>query len=511
VGLLAKFFGRTASEGAAFAFGTAAAPALRPIVQEIYNEAWSLYPARPLDPVLAAQAVAKGLLDEATGEAVARQSGFDATQFARMVRAFGEGPGVAIAFQLWRRSLITEAQFEQAAKREELDADFIAALKGARDVLLSPAELANARQQGFVDAGRQHGEAALQGITNERADIQYELSGLPPGIETGLTLWRRGVIDAATFAQIVREGHTKTKYTAVLEELKRVLLPPAVLVALHLKGWISDAEYHTRMELWGFTAADADDYYNSAGRPAAPVQMFQGWARGVDGPDGVPMNEAQFLKGIRESDIRPEWGPMLWGIRYAYPSLFQLRGAVRDGAITPARARTILRYERFEDQDADALVSSWVASTGTGPKGLTAAEVVAEYEGLYLTRAEAVAELQAMGYTAATADSKVEAAEARRAKSHRDAAIRAAERRFLAYRADDTTTRARLTDLQVPPEAQDLLMELWGWEREDKVRLLTPAQIKKAVGSNLMTRADAITELEHLGYDAASAATLLDE
>ena len=36
---LSKFFGRTASEGAAFAAGVAVAPALSPVVREIVNEA----------------------------------------------------------------------------------------------------------------------------------------------------------------------------------------------------------------------------------------------------------------------------------------------------------------------------------------------------------------------------------------------------------------------------------------------------------------------------------------
>lgn len=511
MGLLAKFLGRTASEGAAFAMGTAVAPALRPIVQDIYNETWAQHPVRPVDAGALAEAVASGHITQAAGAAEAALSGYDGDAFGRLVSAAVEGPGVAPAFQMWRRGLLSQAGFEKAAKRAGLEDEWVGALVGLHDVLLSPSDLAMARQQGFVDVGRQHDESARQGVTNDRADILFEISGLPPGIGPATEALHRGFIGDGEFAQIVREGHTKTKYTDLLLRLAVPLLNPATIVNLYLRGWITEATYHGRMAQHGYSAADADDWFKSAGRPAAPVQMFTAWARGVDGPDGTPMDQQQFLKGIRESDIRPEWGPMLWGIRHAYPSLFQLRRAVQEGAITRQRALTILHYERYEDADAAALVASWISSGGTGAKGLTAAEVVAEFEGLYLTRAEAVAELEAMGFTPATAAGKLDAAAARRVRTTRNAAVAAIGKRFLAWRADEAEVRARLVDLGVPTEAQDHLLTLWGYEREDKIRLLTPAQVKKAVSSRLLTDAQALVELEHLGFTPADAQTFLRE
>lgn len=511
MGLLAKFFGRTASEGAAFAMGTAVAPALRPIIQDIYNTTWQQHPVRPVDPGALAEAVASGHVTRAAGAAEAALSGFDGDAFDRLVTTAVEGPGVAAAFQLWRRGLLSQPGFEKAAKRAGLEDEWITALVGLHDVLLTPADLAMARQQGFVTPDQQHAESAKQGVTTDRADVLFEISGLPPGIGPATEALHRGFIGDGEFAQIVREGHTKTKYTDLLLQLAEPLLNPAVIVNLHLRGWIEQPEFYRLMAQHGFTNDRAQQWYLSAGRPAAPVQMFTAWGRGVDGPDGVPMNEAQFLKGIRQSDIRPEWGPMLWGIRHAYPSLFQLRRAVQEGSITRARALTILRYERYEDQDAQALVASWGSASGTGAKGLTPTEVVAEFEGMYLTRAEAVAELEGMGFTTAAAGEKLDAAAARRVRLVRNAAIGAMQKRYLAWRATEAEARARLTDLGVPLEAQDHLLTLWGYEREDKVRLLTPAQVKKAVGSKLLTDAQGITELEHLGFTAADARIFMDE
>lgn len=510
-GLLAKFFGRTASEGAAFAMGSAVAPALRPLVQDIYNATWATHPTRPVDPMTLAVGVAKGKVTPANGAAEAAKSGIDGTNFDRLVAIAGESPGTAIAFQLWRRGVIGEAGFRRAIQREELDAEFVDALIQIHDVLLSPADLAMMRQQGFIDVARQHAESAQQGVTNERADLLFEISGLPPGIEMALEMLRRQIIDAAEFAQIVREGHTKTKYTDELLALRTPLLAAATLVNLYLRGWITQADYHGRMAAHGFNATEADDWYDSAGRPAAPVQMFTAWARSVDGPDGVPMNEAQFLKGIRQSDIRPEWGPMLWGIRHAYPSLFQLRRAVQDGGITRARALTILRYERYEDADAVALVDSWLVGSGTTAKGLTATDLATEYEALWITRASYVAALQQIGYSLDNANAKADAEDARRARLARNSRVELIGRRYIAHGIGRDQTVTELGTANVPARVRDSLLVEWDAMRALTPDALTAAQIKKAFGSALITRAEAVSRLEAKNYDLADANIYLDE
>src|SRR5205823_11989738 len=140
-----------------------------------------------------------------------------------------------------------------------------------------------------------------------------EAAGLPPGWAEGLAMLRRGIITEADFAEIVRTGHTKTKWTPQLLQLRTQVLSASEYATLYRKGWITQGVMNAGGALTGHTPEQMNLLYLSQGRPAAPQQMATAWARGVDGPDGRPMDEAQFLKGIRESDIRPEWGPMLWG------------------------------------------------------------------------------------------------------------------------------------------------------------------------------------------------------
>jgi hypothetical protein len=472
--LLSRFFGRTASEGAAFALGVAVGPVLAPAVRELENTAWSTYTTRPLSPGDAAEIVAEDVALQPWGEAEASLTGVDAERFDKLMQAVRNAPDLGSAFELWRRGLVDDGDFEHALRKARLEPRWIEPLKALKQVLLSPADLAMMRQQGFIDPARQYSESALQGVDQERADLLYEVSGLPPGIETALEMLRRSIITEAEFAQIVREGHTKTKYTDELLALRHPVLSATQAATLRLKGWISAETSYELGALTGYTQEEMDRIYLSMGRPAAPGQMWTAAARGVDGPDGTPMDEAQFLKGIRESDIRPEWGPMLWRIRYLYPSLFQLTRLVTSGAIDAATGAEWARKARYAPEVVTALHDSWAGTATTkGDPHL------------------AKAETQLWNRTHSS---------------------------FLAYESDEATVTATLPLAGVAASAIPAVLERWTAERALIRKTLTPAQIKKAykdVAPNAetgaaWTRDDAIAALIKLGYTGTGAENLLD-
>jgi hypothetical protein len=474
VGFFTKFFGRTASEGAAFALGVAVGPVLQPAVRDLENQAWARYSTRPLSPGDAAEIVAEDVALQPWGENEASLTGVDAERFDKLMQAVRNAPDLGSAFELWRRDLINDGDFEHALRKARLEPRWIEPLKALKQRLLSPQDLAMLRQQGFIDVARQHSESALQGVDNERADLLFEASGLPPGIETGLEMLRRGIVNEGEFAQIVREGHTKTKYTDELLALRHPLLSASIATTLRIKGWIDQPAQHALGALHGFTAEQMDQMYLAAGRPAAPGQMWTAAARGIDGPDGVPMNEAQFLKGIRESDIRPEWGPMLWAIRYLYPSLFQLTRLVTSGEISADTGAEWAHKARYAPEVVTALKASWQKTSG------------------------------------ATADPHIGRAQTQLWST--------AHSSFLAGESTATEARASLTRLGIPGNARDEIMSLWTAERALIRKQLTPAQIKKAykkASKNFATGApwtldDALGALVERGYSLTEANDYLD-
>lgn len=347
-----------------YALGTAAGPSLEPFVQDLANEAWTLNPVKPPTVYTLVRGVAEGHIPDATAREWAHQQGIGDEAFDALVATSHSAPEAGSLFEAWRRGLLTQAEFDTGLTRHGIEQEWWPALHGLRRVLLSPAEAANARQQGFISDSEQVTIAGEQGLTAPDAEVQYELAGLPPGIETALQMLRRGIIDEATFRQIVREGHTKTKYTDDLLAIKTRILTAQQAVDAHVRGWITKQEMYQRGALEGFAQPEMDLLFDIHGRPLSWHQIFIGLRRGgtYDGATGDI--DPAFLKGLRESDIRPEWYNLAWAQRFTYPTAFVLRTLTQDGDITEQQAHDILLFEGWEPSLAATVSAKWATPAG---------------------------------------------------------------------------------------------------------------------------------------------------
>ncbi len=458
-----------------YALGTAAGPALRPFITDLENEAWTLNPVRPPAAVTLAVGVAQGQVNEAKARAWAKETGFGDDQFTALIDIANVGTGAAYAFELWRRGVVDEAGFRRDVKRLGLEQEWIDDLVKLHDVLLSPSDLANARQQEFIDDARMHTEGGEQGYTAERMDLLFKLAGLPPGVETGLAMLRRSIIDRARFAHLVATGHTKTEWTNELLQLQEQVLGASTYAGLHLRGWIDEAAMVSGGKLTGHTQAQMDLLYKEHGRPATAHQVFIGLRRGgvYDGPlTGIPQ---PFIDAIRQSNIRPEWTNILWAGRFTYPSAFVLRALTQGGDLSQAETEQILLYEGWEPTLAATVSTKWA------------------------------------GGTAAVSDSHVSKAETQ-LWSTLHASYKAEE-------IDAATTQQAMSTLGVATTAQPQVLALWDAERALIRAQLTPTQIRKALNNGITnpatgaawTVADATAALLARGYDQADATVFLQE
>jgi hypothetical protein len=506
-----ELLGLTLGEAIAMAAGMATAPAVRPWIQDFANEAWKLHTVHPLAIGDAAEIAAQYRVFEERARHEAAKQGIDPQLMDNLILATREAPALTMLMELWRRDHITEAAFDFGLWKMKIAERFHEPIKATKNTLLSPADLAMMRQQGFIDVARQHRESELQGVTNERADLLFEISGLPPGVETAMEMWRRDIIDRGTFGQIVREGHTKTKYTAALEALKRALLNPATVVNLFLRGWIERGDYHDRMALHGYDAGEADDWYDASGRPATALQMVKGFRRGGRIPGVNNTEEAHVRKAVVQSDIRPEDFDVIWSGRETFPSAFVMRRLVSDGAVTEGEAADILYKNAWPRDLADKAAHSWAVGTGTTSKGLTATDLANEYEARWLTRAQYIAALRELGYSADNAAAKADAEDARRARAARNRRVELIGQRYVKHALSRDQAVAELTASEVPARVRDSLMPEWDAMRSITPDALTSAQIKKAFAKAQITRAEAVARLLAKGYEEADANIYLDQ
>jgi hypothetical protein len=280
---------------------------------------------------------------------------------------------------------------------------------------------------------------------------------------------------------------------------------------LRLKGWITAAESYQIGALSGYDQEQMDRLYLMQGRPMSPVQMYNAWAREAPGPQGGTFEKDDFLRAVKQSDIRPEYGETLWAIRWAYPSLFQLRRLAEDGTLDRAELLDILHKERYQPALAQKIVDGWLTGSGQTSKGLTASDLATEYEARWLTRPQYVAGLKEIGYSQASAEAKADAEDSRRTRLNRDRRIELIGRRYVAHGIGRDRAIAELTAAAVPARVRDTLVPEWDAMRAITPDALTAAQIKKAFKKALMSRVEAIDRLEAKNYEERDAEIYLDQ
>lgn len=443
------------------------AKGLEPRMEEIRQDSWRKSPVAQLDVMTLGLAVAKQLADEGSVADNAAAVGYSEDKLRMAAKVSESAPGVGELLRMLLRGKISQQEAIDGLKRQAIPEEYHAALLELEFLRLSPADLANILQQNVADGFSVDSEAKDIGLTSDRLQVLYRLAGFPPPTEMALMMWRRGIIDQATFDQMIREGRTKDKYIPVLEAIKADILSPATYVTAFLKGWISRDAMNAGVALSGLDADQADLMYKAAGRPAAPGQMYTALARGVDGPDGTPMDEAQFQKGIQESDIRPEWGPMLYGIRYTYPALFMINRLVTAGSITVDTAVDWAVKDRLAPDAVEALRAFW-SKTG-----------------------------------AAKADPYV--------KSAATKLFTAAHKAYVGGVADVSAVESALSLIGVDAADQGTILAYFNEEKALTSKHLSAANIRKAYKEGTFTFADAQARLEALGYTAADATVYLNE
>lgn len=515
------------------AIGAAARVAIEPQIEPARQRAWSRNRNRVLDVGTLARLVAQAIVEQAAAVDPAGRTGYSENLLNALVKLEQTAPPVGEAQVLRRRGKINADQLLHAFAKAQIEPQYWEALAELTDDRLDPAVVATAVQRGLmpnegilpvgppssvgdvppmpvVDLDP-FAEAEASGINADRLKVLARIVGLPPAPGELLEMVNRGKIQTADFYRGVAEGNTRNEWAPFLLALADAILPPGVLVNLVLRGHRTEEQVAKAMRAHGYSPEQTHEWWLSAGRPAAPVQMFTAWAREVEGPDGTPMDFAQFEKGIKESDIRNEWTAMLWGIRYAYPPLFQINRLVTEHAATPAEGLDWARKDRLAPEVLAALERFWAGGTGSAGKRETAAELRDEHEGGYISEAELRDGLAQLGYSGVDLEREVSLAAARRAKRWREKVVDAIAKAYLGHAIDEATAVADLAEVQIFGQDAIGLVSLWDLERRVTIHQLTPAQIKKAYVRGILTVEQATAALEAHDYTAEDAGVYLAE
>ena len=445
LGKAQKYFGNTLGEAAAFSAGIAVAPALRPELEVLVQDSWSLAPTRLPDAGLLASGVAQGQVNQATAEAWARRHGYSGNVFEAMVNIENAGPGVGQAFRLWRRNAIHDDGFARALKREALEAEWIAALAKTKQEPLDPAQLAAAIHRNIIPdpgylVGQQPGpdrrvpafpqipidanlEASWAGLDGDHLHALVGLQGLPMGPHEAAQAYFRGNITFDDYLAAIAQGNTRNEWAQAIVDQTRQIPTARDFMENALRGhhdftWAADqAARH------GMSRDDAFVIYQNQGRPLNLHQISQAIAWGAHYNPGQGDNPDPWMQSVLLGAVRPEYYEMQDSLKYIVPSAFALRGLQQAGALTPDEA--FLWYKRlgWEPGLSRKVADAFGHQAGAAGKEATAADLLTLWDGGKLTTPEVRADLEALGYPAAEAQRKMDVVEARRVAGATNTAI----------------------------------------------------------------------------------------
>lgn len=537
------------------AVATAAADGVRPVLEPVRQQAWLANQLRVLEPGVVAELVAQALVDLGAAKDEAARNGWNENRLQALVHLAQVAPAIADARSMRRRGVIGLDDLHHVYAKGKVEPQYWNDLDALLQQLLSPAEVAGAVQQGHLANNgilpdlsthtppppgytappapdsqpptdvplTQIGldpvvEAAGSGVELERLQVLANLAGLPPGPHDLLQMWNRNEISEEAVDAGLREGHLKTKWSQAFKRMRWAVLSPQEYASARLRTWVTAEESYIGGALTGHTKEQMDLLFLNRGRPASPTQMWRAWARKVIGPRGVPADFPDHQKAIAISDIRPEYAELLWGIRFNFPSLFQLGRLVQAGAIDPATAAEWAGFNLYDPAVVDALTVYWrtiypggAAGAGASGKELTKAELSDEYAGGYISRDEYSSALQQLGYAGAALALELELGDAQQAKRWREKVVEAIHTGYLEHELDDTETVSELATVNVLGDTATRLLQLWQLERLYTRHRLTQAQVVKAYGKSLLTESDALARLADFGLSAADAAVRLAE
>jgi hypothetical protein len=173
------------------------------------------------------------------------------------------------------------------------------------------------------------------------------------------------------------------------------------------------------------------------------------------------------------------------------------------------QATVLLEKEGLTPELAAAYVADATHAKTAAHKSISESLTLEMFIEQLITEAEATAALEELGYDAAESALLLKTAQARQTKADLDKNVTKIGTYFIAHKIEANTASAQLGQLGVPAARIQTLLTQWGIDRTADVKILTPAQIATAVSYEVITEAEAMAELQRLGYTPYDAWILL--
>lgn len=408
------------------------------------------------------------------------------------------------------------------------------------NMVLSPQDLATSVVRKVRDTASGAAEALASGIDGQRFQELIHLAGEPPGLETILQLYRRGVVawgeagpTKPTVANAIATSRIYTYWSDAIKALNVLPIPPAEMVDALVenqttRGTRGAAEavftgtdnsgvnpdattFYEAMAASGYTPDQADLMFRTRGNPPAPSELFTLYRRGKipltgTGPDAISVQQ-----GIFEGATKDKWWPTITGLIPAIPSLYYVHMLFKTGMLTATVARKLYKESGYTTTVINDLVGQAKAKNVTTYKKLTEAVIVGLFTFGAINATTALTLLAQVGYGKDAARFVVEYVQLKKAGRYITSAVNKVGANYTAHKITTTEARSALARLGIPSTQVDTIIGTWTLEASVVVRVPTEAQIVGSVKYGIVEVTTALARLQQMGYTPYDAWLVLSE
>lgn len=463
----------------------------------------------PMPTADAADAALRGHLTIAEAQAIAEQNGLLPDQWPAYYANQGNPPAPEQLLELWRRGYIDEAQVRLGLREGRTRNEWIPQVEQLRYEPISSADAVDAWLRGHIGVERAKDTMSENGLLPRDQDIALANAGNPLGLEELLEAFRRGFIDRDRFITGFRESRYRNEWADTALRLRYRPMSTADAVEAAVQGHLTIEAARDLADQNGLLAADFDALYQTAGSPLSRTEAEELYNRGE-------ISQAEVEQALRESRLKDKYIESAVKLHVRLPEARQVATMVEFGAIGHAEALDLILKLGYPHAIAAAFVAEAEARATGGHRQLATTQVTGLYEQHLIGRADAERLLEQLHYTPASAGMLLQLADHARRMRILDTGLAAVRASYVERHTSDLEASADLAALEIPPDARQLYLQVWGLERKAKVRTLTEAQVVKAYAKGLFDPDPAANlkaaceRLAQLGYSAEDATYLVN-
>lgn len=480
-------------------------------------------PVEPLSPSDLADAVVRNYLPLTEAAAEAAKSGVSRETFATMVPLHADAPGPQELAVALLRGIIAESgtgaaatSFEQGIAEGRLNDKWAPVIKALSAAVLSAPDAASAVVRNFLSEADGQAEAAKSGVSADTFATLVHLSGDAPGPQQLAEALRRGAIPEAgtgagstSFQQGIAEGRLSDKWAPVIKDLAKLWPTPVDALDATLKGQITADEGRALYERLGGDLQFYEWLLHSQGSGPTPLEAADWARRGIIPWDGTGPDVTSYAQAVRESRYRDKWADAYRAQAAYIPTAREVITLLKDGAVDKATAAEWMHRAGADDATVAAFIAEADATDLSQYRGLTTTTVLGMYYERLISVADATSILESLHVSPQAAPLMLAYADLQRAIAAQNSAVSRVGTLYAARKITEQTAKQSLLALQVPPAAVNDIIATWQLENSITVKTLTETQIVDAWHADIMTQAEAETELGNIGYTPYDAWVLL--